>query len=298
MMSHAMKTPDPRCIPWLAVAVPILATLLLLGACKRADPPFLWGGGGGSSDDDDDDFSGVPDNTWAVARVEVTRSHVEGTTSAVIRALGSWFPNQPVTPRPDVPNDVDTCHGGSSPSGEYVIPDSTWDIGDLILVMADGEHNLDFDNDHFEDILPYNAWNPNDEFDISVSGGPNLDATEFTGALGTPPSIAITELVEAGGSVSVSWLGGQDMDQLTILVTATGNDSLYWVACRARDDGEFTLSAADLAPLPVGGALLDLRRERSADIEVGDNIGVVMGISSASAGISVIETGDDDDSAR
>jgi len=282
----------------LPVSIPMLAALLVLGACKQQDPPFQWGSGGGSSLDDDDDFVGNPDQTWAVARIEVTRSDVQGTTGAVIRAIGSWFPHQPVHPRPDVPDDVDTCHGGSASSGHYVIPDSTWDVGNMSLVMATGEYPLEFEDDHFEDILPYTSWVPNEEFDIVTTGGPDLNPTVFTGALGTPASLSLSSVEEQGGEVSVSWLGGTATNQITILVTASADDSLYWVACRVQDDGSFTLTSNDLEPLPAGIALLDVRRETTAEIEVGEYRGVVVGVSSGSAGITVVETGDDDDSAR
>jgi hypothetical protein len=279
------------------VTISLLATLCVLG-CKQEEPPFQWGGGGGgSSSDDDDDDAGIPDETWAVARVEVTRSDAEGTTGAVIRAVASWFPHQRVEMRPEPPNDVDTCHGGSSSSGQYMIPDSTWDIGNMSLVMADDEYGLGFEDGYFQDILPYTSWTPNNEFDIRTSGGPDMPATEFVGALGTPPSIAINSVDQSGGQVTVEWLGGDDLNQITILVTRSSGDSLFWVSCRVQDDGEFTLSAGDLEVLPEGTALLDVRREMRADIEIDSLPGVVIGISSASAGISISAGGDDDDSA-
>ena len=238
------------------VILSLLATLCVTG-CKQEEPPFQWGGGGGgggSSSDDDDDAAGIPDETWAIARIEVTRSDVEGTTGAVIRAVASWFPHQRVEMRPEPPNDVDTCHGGSSSSGQYMIPDSTWDIGNMSLVMADDEYGISFQDGYFQDV-------------------------------------------QSGGQVTVEWLGGDDLNQITILVTRSSGDSLFWVSCRVQDDGEFTLSAGDLEVLPEGTALLDVRREMRADIEVDDLPGVVIGISSASTGISIAAAGDDDDSA-
>jgi len=297
MMMNAMITRTRSLLSYLPLSMPLLAALLLLGACMAEDPPFSWGSGGGSSAQDDDDSMGNPDSTWGVAHIEVTRSDVQGTTGAVIRAIASWFPYQPVHPRPNVPNDADTCHGGSAPSGEYVVPDSTWDIGNMSLLMANGEYALDFDNDHFEDILPYTSWVPNAEFDILTTGGPDLNPSVFIGAIGTPASLSISSVEETGGGVTVNWLGGTPTNQLTILVTASGNDSLYWVACRVQDDGSFTLTNNDLAPLPAGTALLDVRRERTGEIEIGEYRGFVVGVSSGSAGITVVEAGDDDDSA-
>jgi len=284
----------------LLVAAPLLASLPGSIGCQQDDPPFDWGSisGGSSDDDDDDDFVGSPDETWAVARIEVTRSDIEGTTGAIVRAVGSWFPNQSVRLRPDLPDDLDTCHAGSSPSGEFVLPDSTVDVGDMRLFMADGEHTLDFDDGYFQDVLPYNSWAPNSEFDIFTSGGPGLDASAFIGAIGTPPSVSISGLEEAGGEVTVQWLGGQDINQISILVTASADDSLYWVSCKVQDDGQFTVNSASLSTLPLGTALLDIRREVRSTIEVGEGTGVVIGTSSASAGISVAGAGDDDDSAR
>ncbi len=276
----------------------LLAALATIGF-NQEEEPFQWGSiqGGGSSSDDDDD-PGNPDETWAVARIEVTRSDVEGTTGAVIRAVGSWFPHQSVEMRPEPPNDVDTCHGGESSSGRFEIPDSTSDIGNMSLVMADDEYGLSLSNGYFQDVLPYTSWTPNDEFDIRTSGGPDMPATEFDGALGTPPSVAISSLEESGGQVTVEWLGGQDMNQISIVVTRSSGDSLFWVSCRVQDDGEFTLTAGDLDVLPEGTALLDVRREVRADIEIDSLPGVVIGISSASAGITIAADGDDDDSAR
>ena len=295
-MKVLMKIYGP--IPAPALLTFTLLCALFVSSCVREDPPFQWGGGGGGgSSDDDDNGGGTPDDTWAIARVEVTRSDVEGTTGAVIRAVGSWFPHQRVQMRPEPPNDVDTCHGGEAPSGQYGIPDSTSDIGNLSLVMADDEYGLSFDDGYFQAILPYTAWTPNDEFDIRTSGGPDMPATEFQGALGTPPSVAISTVDQSGGQVAVEWLGGQDMNQISILVTHASGDSLFWVSCRVQDDGEFSLSAADLAGLPEGTALLDVRREMTADIDFEGLPGVVVGVSSASTGITITASGDDDDSA-
>ena len=293
-----MRTHSTPHMSSLLVAVALLAALALSAGCQPEDPPFVWGGGGGgSSNDDDDDAVGSPDETWAVARIEVTRSDIEGTTGAIIRAVGSWFPNQSVQLRPDPPDDLDSCHTGSSPSGQFVIPDSTLDVGNMILVMADGEHTLDFDDGYFQDVLPYNSWNPNDEFDIVVTGGPGLDATEFSGAIGTPPSVAISGVEESGGEVTVEWLGGQDINQVTILVTASADDSMSWVSCKVQDDGQFTVNSAALSSLPTGTALLDIRREVRSSIDVDGQPGVVIGTSSASVGGSIAAAGDDDDSA-
>ena len=88
------------------------------------------------------------------------------------------------------------------------------------------------------------------------------------------------------------------MNQISILVTRSSGDSLFWVACRVQDDGEFTLTTGDLDVLPEGTALLDVRREVRADLEIASLPGVVVGVSSASAGITMAAAGDDDDSAR
>ena len=94
----------------------LITTLVLLGlyssGCQEEEAPFQWGGGGGggsSSDDDDDTVGGTPDETWAVARVEVTRNDAQGTTSPVVRAVASWFPHQSLQMRPTPANEIDSC---------------------------------------------------------------------------------------------------------------------------------------------------------------------------------------------
>ena len=277
---------------------------LAISACtakqNSGDSPFSSSGGGSAGASDDDDATGTTDSeNLTSAWIEVTRSAIVGNTNTYVNAVASWYPSQDTMVRPDIADDKDGCVTGSADAALYGIPATSLDVGFTVLAMEGGEFVLELEGDHWTSVLPYTAWAAGSEFDVSTTGGDDLLALELAGALGTPTSIAIeaTDSVETG--ISVSWLGGDDQNEIELRITIVEDDVLYWVACRVLDDGEYLVRAGDLAGLPAGPASIELRRRVRSEFDiVGHSPGVVVGAAVALSTVDILETaGDDDDSA-
>ncbi|HCP44500.1 MAG TPA: hypothetical protein DIU15_00460, partial [Deltaproteobacteria bacterium] len=289
-------------VPLLFVLLVLVAALpLLASACgqqRSTESPFGSTSGSGGSSDDDDDTTTNDGEDLSSGWIEVSRVANLGAASAVIRAVAAWYPAQVVMAQPSIADDLDDCITGSGDAALYGLPESELDVGLTVLSMASGDEVLELAGDHHSANLPYTSWEANQEYNIQTTGGDDVDPLELEGALGTPSSIALNTVDSGEAGYTIEWLGGDNSNEIPLLVTIEDGGVLHWIGCRVLDDGEFLLPLTHTASLPAGLASLELRRQVVTNFEIpGHADGTVVGVARALTAIEIIETGDDDDSA-
>ncbi len=261
----------------------LLIPALMLLACPSTGGSFF-------ADPDPEptppDEEASPGEDARMAWVELHRSWEYG-GGATLRATASFHSPSVYDLWPTASTDLDGCAGGESPPGAWVIPDSELDVGTPVLHLGDDQVELSFDGTHWFRQLSTSSWEEHQEFALQLSGGPDLPAQFYEAVIGSPATLTFDTFDAGDDGITVAWTGANDDGDIRVLIY-NDEDPMQWAYCRLDDDGlqEMPWSTFD-GLIPEGDYTFEARRQRSVDFEMGEYPGTTLGLSSATADVTV-----------
>ena len=271
----------------LSTSMYLLITLSLLSfGCGQVDDDedgFSVG-----VDDDDDSTPPEPEEGAVLAYVEFTRQATFNVTAASATLLSSWFSPTLVELRPPTPSDSDSCESRTIEDGSYGLPSSDLDVGTPSLISPSGVAlNSEFVSPFWVSEFDSDDWESHQEYEVVVTGGSDLGASSFPGALVTPAALTITLLEETEEGLNIEWFGGNNNGVIELRLmqeSAPAESASEWVVCRLTDDGVAALSAEYFSNFALGEDVsLELLRSTSANFKTETGVpGIAAGIATAS----------------
>jgi len=239
---------------------------------------------------DDDDDATTPGNPHGdlvagdrIAWWDIIRSSPFNANNPIYTSTAAFFgPRVLNIPTPD----LESCFLNNVDEDPWDAPESENDYG-TPYVWLDGlqeDLSLPDDGDVWQATLSGGFWQDGADVRLGVSGGDVFPGGSFwPGAMSLPDAlIGQGASYDAQTGLTMQWEAGVPENTLEVIVTQRGSGpTTTYVACRANDDGEFTIPADDLAGFPGDEIEVWLRRERLNDDwrVFPDGAGRVMGIS-------------------
>ncbi len=253
----------------------LLLLIPLLCACPSTGGEFY--------EDPDPDPTPTPDNTPGedsrMGWVQLERAW-SSDGPATLSATASFHEPAEYAVWPEDTPGLDECEAGTAEVDDWVIPDSDLDVGTPFLEFTDDDIELNFDGSHWSRQLGVEFWEQHQEFTLRVSGGPDLPAQFFEAVVGTPATLELTDFEEGKDGLTFNWVGGNNDGDIRVLIYLEGQrgDFLY---CRFNDDDQQTVAWDTFAALEEADYVVEARRQRSVDFELGEYPGRTLGMSTA-----------------
>jgi hypothetical protein len=262
---------------------PLLLTACLLTACVSTGGSFF-------EDPDPEPTPPIeeptPGDDARMGWVQIERSQALGGGPA-LRATASFHAPAEYALWPVEATELDECVRGEASIEDWILPPSDLDVGTPSLLLAKEDLALDYDGTWWSRQLSTSYWEPNQEFTLRLSGGPDLPANFFEAVIGTPATLTLDEFAEGPDGLSLAWSNPTGDGDVRVLFSRDDQPE-DWLYCRFDDDGEQLMPWSELeGVLPEGDYTVEVRRQSSADFALGEYPGTAFGLSSATADLFV-----------